>query len=101
MPGVLNPCGSRMPDISDREITCVLRADHKSRVHRSAPPVHVWAPEFESGAEAACGECGHPWAAHSKVYGCEMGWLYDTDDLATADGCECHLAHIFMSASDE
>jgi hypothetical protein len=90
-------CGDEMPDISDRRPTCILPAGHQTRVHRSAPPVHVWAPLFETGDEEACKECTHPWAAHSKEYGCELGWRYDAEGIASEVGCDCPLAHISLS----
>ena len=90
-------CGDVMPDISDRRPTCVLPAGHESRVHRSAPPVYVWAPMYEVGSEPDCSDCKHPWTAHSKTYGCEMGWQYDADGIASVDGCDCLLAHVDLS----
>lgn len=91
-------CGDEMPDISPRRPTCILPAGHESRVHRSAPPVHVWAPLFETGAEEACKPCGHAWAAHSKEFGCEIGWRYDELGIAEDEGCGCLLAHVTRSA---
>jgi hypothetical protein len=90
-------CGDVMPDISDRRPTCALPAGHESRTHRSAPPVYVWAPLYETGTEPACKECGHPWTAHSKMYGCEMDWRYDADGIASVVGCECALSHASLS----
>lgn len=92
------PCGDVMPDITSPRPTCILPAGHESRVHRSAPPVYVWAPLYETGAEEACKDCNHPWTAHSKGYGCELGWVYDTAGIAPEDGCGCLLAHISLSA---
>lgn len=92
-------CGDEMPDISSPQPTCILRAGHESRVHRSAPPVYCWAPLFESGDEVACGECEHPWAAHSKEYGCELGWVYDSEGMSITEGCACLLAHIELSVA--
>lgn len=94
-------CGDVMPTIGDQRPTCVLKANHETRVHRSAPPVHVWSPLYETGDEEACKECVHPWTAHSKVYGCEMDWLYDSEGIATTDGCECLLAHLYLSVEDK
>lgn len=90
-------CGDPMPTIGDQRPTCILPAGHESRVHRSAPPVHVWAPLYETGTEEACKECGHPWKAHSKTYGCEMDWLYDGEGMSITDGCECLLSHLDLS----
>lgn len=90
-------CGDEMPDNRTPRPTCILPAGHESRTHRSAPPVHVWGPVHETGDEPACKECGHLWTAHSKTYGCEMDWLYDSEGMATTDGCECLLSHLDLS----
>ena len=97
MPGSTELCGDRMPTNAPVRPVCVLPRGHESRTHRSAPPVHVWAPLYETGTEPDCKDCEHPWTAHSKEYGCEMGWEYSPDGIATVDGCECLLAHIELS----
>ena len=90
-------CGDLMPTTGDQRPTCILPAGHESRVHRSAPPVYVWAPLHETGDEPDCKECGHLWKAHSKTYGCGMEWVYDSQGISTVDGCGCLLSHLDLS----
>jgi len=92
-------CGQEMPTNTAPRPTCILPAGHADRVHRSRPPVHCWAPTFESGPEDTCPDCKHPWSAHSKEYGCELDWQYDADGMATTDGCQCLLAHVEKSVA--